>query len=461
MSYIESNLVAGEHLVCRAWVHWKVFIWPGLWLLAGLLTLAANVTMGLVLVLIASVASIVPYLTYSTSEFGLTNMRIIIKAGLIRRRSLEIQLGKVESIGVDQGMLGRMLRYGTIVITGTGGTEEHLAAIGSPFDFQRSVEEQLHSAPRHSAQPPDPSAPSSSAGGALVWEIEAGGFHPVEDQGTRSGPNMVLLAAVGLVIVLVLCSIIAKLGPPPSTMLLTTPTAPLTGVSAAVVTKPAPGDATPAAQPTVSPTALPNPLTAQEAIATVRASPDMSKAAAPFKQETGWTAEWIGDRWYVLGVFESPWGARFVTDATLQQGKVYAYIDYGQRPKREWIEAKARGWGLQHLYTRFTSDEALARSGGNEYIRSILPGAKVVDAVAELVEDRPGSITWRFAFYSQRADGQYEVLVMDGAREGNYFGGQYGFGSTGTWQREIPLHLVDWVRRLAKDRGWEKASNLQ
>ncbi len=145
MAYSETNLIAGERLVYRARIHWKVFIWPALWLLAGLLALASNSTIWLILVLIGLVAIIKPYVTYTTTEFGLTDRRIIRKAGLIRRHALELQLAKIEGVEVDQGILGRMLNYGTIIITGTGGTRGYFPAIAAPFDLQRAIEEQLRS----------------------------------------------------------------------------------------------------------------------------------------------------------------------------------------------------------------------------------------------------------------------------------------------------------------------------
>jgi len=215
---------------------------------------------------------------------------------------------------------------------------------------------------------------------------------------------------------------------------------------------------------TEEPTVTPNPPTAQEAIAMVRASPEMSRAVAPFKRELDWKAEWVEDRWWVIGLFESPWGVKFVSDATIWDGRIYAYIDYGQRPEREWVEGKAREWGLQHLYTRLMPDEALARVKESGDVRYALRDATVVDEVAELVEDSAISQAWRFAFYVLRVNGDYAVLVVEGyggkgAEEGNYVG-DYGFGNATKVYEEVPLHLLDWVRAIVKTHSWDKAVNL-
>lgn len=73
---------------------------------------------------------------------------------------------------------------------------------------------------------------------------------------------------------------------------------------------------------------MPDPPTAEDAIALVRASREVSSAVTPYRRELDWLAEWRGDRWWVVGAFESPWGVRFVTDAALRDGRVYAYISY-------------------------------------------------------------------------------------------------------------------------------------
>jgi len=101
MRYVKSVLVAGEEVIYRAKLHWKVYFTPlallSLWLL--------------------------PLIKQSTSEFVITNKRIIIKTGFISRKTLEMNLSKIESVNVEQGILGRILGYGTITIIGTAGQE--------------------------------------------------------------------------------------------------------------------------------------------------------------------------------------------------------------------------------------------------------------------------------------------------------------------------------------------------
>lgn len=79
---------------------------------------------------------------YCTSEYGITDKRVLMKTGWIRRNSLEIFLRKLEAIHVDQTIFGRILNYGTIVITGTGGTQDYYIYIPDPLGFRKRVQQQ-------------------------------------------------------------------------------------------------------------------------------------------------------------------------------------------------------------------------------------------------------------------------------------------------------------------------------
>jgi uncharacterized membrane protein YdbT with pleckstrin-like domain len=74
-----------------------------------------------------------------TTELAVTDKRIIFKRGFIRRRTIEMNMDKVESVDVDQSVLGRILDYGDITIRGTGTGIEPLKGIDSPIDFRNQV----------------------------------------------------------------------------------------------------------------------------------------------------------------------------------------------------------------------------------------------------------------------------------------------------------------------------------
>ena len=127
--YIDQYLMPGENVVYRTSVHWAIFL-PGLSFLifANFLFFTFNRVAAIfgvwVLVLCVFPLAINAFLERFTSEFAVTNKRVLIKTGWLRRQSLETLLNKVETIRVDQDIFGRMLDYGTIVISGTGGSKE-------------------------------------------------------------------------------------------------------------------------------------------------------------------------------------------------------------------------------------------------------------------------------------------------------------------------------------------------
>jgi len=141
MSYVDKSLVAGETVVYRTRLHWIVFLWPVLitaiaiaFLIYGLPHVAEA------LGAIAVVLWIARYFVYIASEFAITSKRVIIKVGVMQRRTLELQLTKVEAVAVTQGLLGQLFGCGSILVTGTGGTRESFSNIGSPLEFRKALQ---------------------------------------------------------------------------------------------------------------------------------------------------------------------------------------------------------------------------------------------------------------------------------------------------------------------------------
>ncbi|MGA2226771.1 MAG: PH domain-containing protein, partial [Syntrophobacteraceae bacterium] len=145
MSYIDRNLMDGEHIVYRGRLNMVMFIWPIVWFIVILVLfgLGANmkesnvrtfvVALGGLFALIAIITFIRPFIKYVTSEFGITNRRVIVKTGLFRRRSLEVLLNKIEGIQVNQSILGRLTGFGSITVIGTGGTKDQFHNIAAPL----------------------------------------------------------------------------------------------------------------------------------------------------------------------------------------------------------------------------------------------------------------------------------------------------------------------------------------
>ncbi len=147
MSYVEKHLIPNETVLYFTRLSRIVYLKAVLVLLIGIgfAVWAAQgldrdnplyVVAGLVF-LVGLTLFLFAYIRRLSSEFAVTDKRVIIKVGLVSRRSIEILLTKVEAITVDQTLLGRIFGYGSITIIGTGGTHELFHLIGDPLEFRR------------------------------------------------------------------------------------------------------------------------------------------------------------------------------------------------------------------------------------------------------------------------------------------------------------------------------------
>jgi uncharacterized membrane protein YdbT with pleckstrin-like domain len=142
-NYVESNLIAGEQVVYQTRIHPIVFLPPAAVVLAGIgLGLAYSPAGGLAVLVLGVLMAIGAWIRQWASEFVVTNRRVIVKVGLLSRRTIEIDMSKVESVEVNQDIFGRLFNYGTIVVIGTGGTKEPFDLIDDPLAFRRAVQAQ-------------------------------------------------------------------------------------------------------------------------------------------------------------------------------------------------------------------------------------------------------------------------------------------------------------------------------
>jgi len=140
MGYIESNLLPDEKIVYKARLHWIIFWKPCALVFLGAIFLFIQPIVGGVVILIGLLAFLAPVIDYATSEFGVTNKRVIIKVGFLRRKTLELLLRHVEAISVDQTVMGRFLNYGSVTLTGTGGVREVFHNISAPLEFRKRIQ---------------------------------------------------------------------------------------------------------------------------------------------------------------------------------------------------------------------------------------------------------------------------------------------------------------------------------
>ena len=155
MSYVQHVLQPGEQVRRISRIHWIVY-WPGI--AAALLAVVAywlsdtRYLPGIwrytayALALVAVVLLVKQWLELWVTEIAVTDRRVIYKKGLIRRQTNEMNMDKVESVQIDQSILGRMLDYGDVTILGTGEGFETLRTIASPIELRNSITGTAHKA---------------------------------------------------------------------------------------------------------------------------------------------------------------------------------------------------------------------------------------------------------------------------------------------------------------------------
>ena len=135
MSYIDRHLVPGERVVFRTRFHPVMFTGTVFFALC-VVAVAALIMhrnalapetvrlLWLCALLTIIISFVSPYLRWRSSEFAVTTRRVLVKVGLVSIHTVELLLAKVEAIGVEQPLTGRLLGYGTLRLVGTSGTVE-------------------------------------------------------------------------------------------------------------------------------------------------------------------------------------------------------------------------------------------------------------------------------------------------------------------------------------------------
>ncbi len=169
MSYAEKHLIAGETVQYETRLHWIVMV--GHTLIAAVLVLVGAAALlvpassvntgtasfsgalrwvGIACFLVAAVIFGIGFVRRSATEMAVTNKRVIVKSGIVNRRTIELLLPRIESIAVEEPALGRVLGYGTVIVRGTGGTPEVFPQIARPLEFREQVQRQIAGEPKSS-----------------------------------------------------------------------------------------------------------------------------------------------------------------------------------------------------------------------------------------------------------------------------------------------------------------------
>jgi len=148
MGYIEKNLMEGEQLVHEARQHWIIYWKPFLLLLIAIglfaiptsdMALLMQICMSIILIFAASIWAIN---IYGGRKYVLTNRRIILKRGILRRESTDLVLRRCEGVSISQSVFGRIFRYGDVNVS-TGEVTNSFKHIENPVRFSTLINQQI------------------------------------------------------------------------------------------------------------------------------------------------------------------------------------------------------------------------------------------------------------------------------------------------------------------------------
>ena len=129
MSYIEESLSAGEKVEGLFKLHW--FAWLPMW---------AWIILGIPTIGLTWLIALYEFLRLRFTEQGVTNKRVILKRGIISRKTEEMKLTSIETVEIDQGVWGRLFGFGTVKVTGRGISDVVYQGVADPMAVKRQIE---------------------------------------------------------------------------------------------------------------------------------------------------------------------------------------------------------------------------------------------------------------------------------------------------------------------------------
>ncbi|MDP3706336.1 MAG: PH domain-containing protein [Legionellaceae bacterium] len=138
---VDSDVIYQAHL------HWILFVWPIVFFCFAVIVGVQYESLRMPSVGVALIAvfwEVVIWLTYQCSYLIIKKKQVILCTGIFVRQTLDISLNKIESIDIRQSILGSILHYGSLVITGTGGTRQYVNFLNRPLTCRRYIEQTLH-----------------------------------------------------------------------------------------------------------------------------------------------------------------------------------------------------------------------------------------------------------------------------------------------------------------------------
>lgn len=149
-SYVSATLAKGESVVFQTGLHWAAYIPSGFLILFGMLQLfrlgalkkeelGATIVSSCILLFMGFLLAGLTFLNIRFSEFAVTNRRVVMKTGLIRRKTIDLFLNKVDTVSASEGLIGRLLGYATVRVT-VAVERQKFKNVARPLEFVRFIQ---------------------------------------------------------------------------------------------------------------------------------------------------------------------------------------------------------------------------------------------------------------------------------------------------------------------------------
>lgn len=137
-AYAKHNLLSDEKILYEAKLHWFIYV-PGLLFFIMIPFFPLQPLFYGTLILVGIAVFLRFFILKLSTEFVVTNMRVIVKTGLISRNTIELNHRNVESLSLDQGIIGRIFDFGSLNLNGTGTGTSTIPWIENPLEFRKQV----------------------------------------------------------------------------------------------------------------------------------------------------------------------------------------------------------------------------------------------------------------------------------------------------------------------------------
>ena len=152
MGYVERSLGPGEQVAARGQLHWLTFGYG-----AGVTAIGTGIVLsgdpllvinGWLIIAVGLYYVLRAYIDHISTELAVTNRRVIAKYGFFRHHAVNLAHADVEGFCVNQGLLGRVLNFGTVIVTDPQ-MQTQIHRIRDPLRFRALAMQQIEATQNH------------------------------------------------------------------------------------------------------------------------------------------------------------------------------------------------------------------------------------------------------------------------------------------------------------------------